>query len=391
MKIGIAGAGIGGLAAAALLARDGHDVAVFDQFDAPRAVGSGLVIQPVGRAVLDTAGAGDAADLGAPIGRMLGHEAETGRVVLSVSYGRAPERRGIGIHRAALHAGLIDAARDAGAELHAAHQISGRSGTELHFDGQDSQTFDLIVDALGAGSLLSPLQARPLSYGAVWATVPWRDDGGLPDDQLSQRYRLANRMVGVLPIGRMERDGRKLAAIFYSLPAGAEAKWRARDFSDWRAEVLALWPEAAAFFPDTLRHDDFTFARYTHGSLKRPWSDGIVHLGDAAHRASPQLGQGANMALLDARALQLALRRGATDDAYRRFAAARRWHVMAYQVMSAMFTPQYQSDSTWLPVLRDRVLAPLSQVPPIPWVLTSLVCGDILPPMPALTPRRGGG
>ena len=67
MRIGIAGAGIGGLAAAALLARDGHQVTVFDQFEAPRPVGSGLVIQPVGMEVLDQVGAGDAArSLGAP-------------------------------------------------------------------------------------------------------------------------------------------------------------------------------------------------------------------------------------------------------------------------------------------------------------------------------------
>lgn len=52
MKIAVAGAGIGGLTVAALLGQDGHDVAVFDQFDSPRPVGSGLVIQPVGQAVL---------------------------------------------------------------------------------------------------------------------------------------------------------------------------------------------------------------------------------------------------------------------------------------------------------------------------------------------------
>jgi len=54
--IGVAGAGIGGLAFAALAARDGHRVIVFDQFEAPRPVGSGLVIQPVGQAVLRAAG-----------------------------------------------------------------------------------------------------------------------------------------------------------------------------------------------------------------------------------------------------------------------------------------------------------------------------------------------
>ena len=48
-NIAIVGAGIGGLTAAALLARQGHTITVFDQFNVPRPVGSGLVIQPVGK------------------------------------------------------------------------------------------------------------------------------------------------------------------------------------------------------------------------------------------------------------------------------------------------------------------------------------------------------
>ena len=46
--------------------------------------------------------------------------------------------------------------------------------------------FDLVVDAAGAGSALSPLQARPLPYGAVWATVPW------PKAQTSTPTRCSN-------------------------------------------------------------------------------------------------------------------------------------------------------------------------------------------------------
>ena len=42
------------------LAQDGHTVTVFDQFEAPRPVGSGLVMQPVGLEVLDRVGAGAA-------------------------------------------------------------------------------------------------------------------------------------------------------------------------------------------------------------------------------------------------------------------------------------------------------------------------------------------
>ena len=75
---------------------------------------------------------------------------------------------------------------------------------------------------------------------------------------------------------------------------------------------------------------------------------------------------------------------GHPGDALRAYALARRWHVRIYQAMSAAFTPQDQSDSRWLPVLRDRVLFPLSRIPPLPRVLSHLVSGTMIPPMASL-------
>jgi len=70
-KIAIAGAGIGGLAAAALLAQAGHDVTVYDQFDAPGPVGSGLILQETGLTILGELGLRERAEtLGAPIRRL---------------------------------------------------------------------------------------------------------------------------------------------------------------------------------------------------------------------------------------------------------------------------------------------------------------------------------
>ncbi len=75
-----------------------------------------------------------------------------------------------------------------------------------------------------------------------------------------------------------------------------------------------------------------------HGTLRQPWGDRIAYVGDAAHRASPQLGQGANMALLDAAALAKALETLPLDQALPAYGKARRWHVGVYQAFSAMFT-----------------------------------------------------
>jgi len=90
------------------------------------------------------------------------------------------------------------------------------------------------------------------------------------------------------------------------------------------------------------------------------------------------------MALLDAAALSQALKSRPIERALPAYARARRWHTRIYQAMSWAFTPMYQSDSALLPFLRDRLLFPASQIPPIPRLLTSLVCGTMISPIARL-------
>lgn len=383
LRIGIVGAGIGGLAAAALLAARGHAVTIAERFATPRPLGSGLVVQPVGLAVLDALGAGQAARaLGAPITRMQG---SAGRhLVLDVSYRGGDQ--GLAMHRASLFALLWAAARTAGVQLETGtavdaaplrgdHRWIARAGAAA------LGPFDLVVDASGAGSVISPLVARVLEYGAIWGQVPWPETAALPRDQLSQHYFRASKMAGILPIGQMPGDATPRAAVSWSLPLDALALWHRRDIADWKAEVTAFWPKMAPFLAGIDCTEAMTPARYGHGNLRKPYAPAMAFIGDAAHRASPQLWQGANMALLDAMALALALDELPLGAALPRYARMRRWHVRSYQAMSAAFTPMYQSRSRLLPLLRDHLVAPLSRVPPVPALLTRLVSGDILPPL----------
>jgi 2-polyprenyl-6-methoxyphenol hydroxylase-like FAD-dependent oxidoreductase len=104
MRIAIIGAGIGWLAAASLLADQGHEITIFDQLDTPKPVGSGLVIQPVGQVVLAEIGALDQTlAYGNRVTHMLGIEANNGARVLDVHYDLVdPDAFGLAIHRAAL-------------------------------------------------------------------------------------------------------------------------------------------------------------------------------------------------------------------------------------------------------------------------------------------------
>lgn len=385
MNIAIVGCGIGGLAAANLLAQDGHTVRIFERFEQPKPVGSGLVIQPVGQQVLEQIGVLSAVSvLGASIERMYGEEVTTGRIALDVTYAQKGARRsGLAIHRASLFNGLLDATKAAGIPIETGQEINSVSpnGCLTHCSGKASDPFDLVIDAAGATSPLRASPTKTLKYGALWGNVDWPGSLDLPRNMLHQRYKGASNMLGILPIGWVPGDNNFKAAIFWSLPVAAYDDWCATPLANWKAEALSIWPEFGTCLDQITSRDQLVMARYTHGTLKKLWHDKLVHIGDAAHTASPQLGQGANMALLDAAALTTSLREnGPLEWRLASYARRRRWHVALYQTMSSIFTPLYQSDSTLLPALRDRVLAPFSRLPPVPRILSKLVCGDLIKP-----------
>ena len=119
-----------------------------------------------------------------------------------------------------------------------------------------------------------------------------------------------------------------------------------------------------------VRTDSDTFMpRLYHGSS-------TVFLGDCAHATSPQLGQGANLALVDA--WQLAESMAACEDdpcrAVLHFDDARRWRLRFYQLNSRMLTPVFQSSSRVVGTLRDALLGPMCLFPPTRrMMLTTLV------------------
>ncbi len=341
--------------------------------------------------------------LGRPVQRLYGKETRSGSVVLDVPY--APLGAGvhaIGVHRAALFGVLYDKVKaehlpvDTNVEIVGIDRAAGGRPLLMLPKDRTLGPFDLVIDALGsrspiAESLWGPRLHSPLAWGALWATLPW-PGAGFDQATLEQRYARANRMIGVLPIGRRAADGPEEAAFFWSLKAADLAQWQARGLAPWKDEVRSLWPETTPLLDAITDPTQLVFAAYGHHTLALPYADRLAIIGDAAHATSPQLGQGANMALLDAAALADAM--ATTDDlatALAAYARARRWHVRLYQALGAVLTPFYQSDSVVLPVLRDQAFGVISGMPGGGKLLASLVAGRWLGVPIANGPRSASG
>ena len=386
LDIGIAGCGIGGLSVATMLARDGHRVTLFERFAEPGPVGSGLMLQPTGIAILQTLGlAEQAIALGARIDRLHGTAGK--RTVLDVSYSALNDQAfGLGIHRSALFDILFRAARESAVTVVAGREVQScnLNRDKRHFgfaDGGSDGPFDLAVDACGCRSPLVAGQARPLPYGALWTEVDDRS-GAAAARTLSQRYRRASQMAGLLPIGVRTGETRPRVALFWSIRDDQVEQLYADGIEAWRAKWSELWPEAADYARTIDDLSQLTLARYAHRTLRCPVEQALFHLGDAWHSTSPQLGQGANTALLDAYALANALRStGDIASALDQTLRSRRLHVWLYQWMSLLLTGVYQSDSRIVPLLRDWLMGPLSHLYPLDRMQAAMVAGTIGGPL----------
>ncbi|MGE0154137.1 MAG: FAD-dependent oxidoreductase [Reyranellaceae bacterium] len=389
-RIAIVGCGIAGQAAALFLSRAGHRVTILERFEEPAPVGAGLLLQPSGLAVLKRLGLLEGAlAAGARVegidGRTVG-----GRRVLDLSYRDLhPACSGIGIHRASL--------------FHLLHQPLARDSVELVCgtsiatleqdddgvvpvagDGRRHGRFDLVVVCDGAHSgLRSRAGARhraPLyPWGCLWGAVhdPQRRFAG----RLTQRFASTSVMIGVLPVGLNPAAGSgDWVTLFWSLRQGDIARPSPQRSEALRQELLRQellrhWPALEDLLPSPAAMPAMTAATYRDVVL-RGWRQGrVLFIGDAAHGTSPQLGQGANLALLDAFHLARALEAAELDAALAEFVAARAGQTDFYRLASRLLTPFYQSDLRWLGALRDLGFGAACRLPPSRAFMLSTLAG----------------
>jgi 2-polyprenyl-6-methoxyphenol hydroxylase-like FAD-dependent oxidoreductase len=351
LEIAVVGCGVAGQAAATFLSEAGHDVTLFERFVEPRPLGAGLLLQPTGLAVLRTLGLEEAAL--AQGGRVVGLDARTvqGRTVLALAYADLhPKAHGLGIRRSGLFDLLHGRLKRSAANLITGCEIVDivrEHGRAVVIDRHLARhgPFDLAIVADGAHSavrrrLMPDAYQWLYPWGCIWAIAP--DSVGIGTaGLLRQRVRGTRQMMGLLPVGNNQ------LTIYWSAPTAELAPDRPLDLDMIRRTAAALWPEATRIFSEA---GEFSRATYRNVALPR-WSDGpILFIGDAAHGTSPQLGQGANLGLVDAWTLADTLATGGDLSA---FARRREATVRFYRQASQLLTPLFQSNAVPLGWLRD--------------------------------------
>lgn len=376
LDIAVVGCGVAGQAAAALLAETGHRVTIYERFAEPQPVGAGLLLQPTGLAVLRQLGLADAAIAGGA--RVAGLEARThrGRSILDLRYADLhPLAFGVGILRATLFELLHDRLAKSPAKLVTGAEIVDVDKTHLvEASGARHGPFDLIIAADGAHSqlrsrLLPHARAPIYPWGCIWTTTP--DLAGIgAAGLLRQRVHGTTLMMGLLPTGHDK------LTMYWSMPMRALGRSRTIDLEAWRRTATALWPEAAPIIDHAANAGDVARATYRHVSLTH-WNAGpVLFIGDAAHGTSPQLGQGANLGLMDAWVLAQTL--AAAPDllsAFLHFERRRVPPVRYYRNASHLLTPFFQSRLAPLGWLRDAVMGPACHVPALRAMMGTTLAG----------------
>ncbi|HEY7342554.1 MAG TPA: FAD-dependent monooxygenase [Ktedonobacterales bacterium] len=325
-RILIAGGGIAGLSLATALRQQGfapETVEIVERSQTWPAVGAGIALHANGGRVLRSLGLGDAIDRAAtPFSRWGFYDqhaeqlCETDLVDLWGAVGPC-----LGITRVRLQEILLSGAPATLHRLGIAVTAIDHDGdrTLVGFSDGSSGKYDLVVGADGINSTV-----RDLAVGAVApeyaGIIAWRSVVPIRPEGMNGLMVLLGegRFFGLVPVGDGQTYG--FGAVeserFHDELDGRLARFRAR-FAGFGGPVPAYL--AALERDEQLHVGPIEWIEPEH------WYRGqVVLMGDAAHAATPHMGEGGSMALEDAVALAEELRAAATvESALERYVARR--------------------------------------------------------------------
>ena len=336
----IAGAGIGGLSAALILARAGFRVTLLEQAERLEETGAGIQLSPNATAILIALGLGERLRADAFVPEAVALKTASGGRLTRIPLGAEAERRyGApywAIHRADLQTALLEAVR-------ANPDIVLRLGTRVedfipHAKGLSIACWRGAIAAeehgialIGADGLWSGLRSRLGQPAPEFRQrTAWR--ALVPADAVDEEFRAPDVQLWFGPNAHVVhypvKGGRLINIVAIVNDDWAERGWNA---AGKREELLAHYSQWHWALP--VREFLAAPGRWQKWALYdvppfSTWGDGPVTLiGDAAHPMLPFLAQGAAMAIEDAAVLADNLARTPDDPA----AAMRDYELARYK------------------------------------------------------------
>lgn len=321
----IIGGGIGGLATAHALLGLGHTVRVYEAAPELREVGAGVVLGANAMRALAQLGLHDAVRPHGTAVTNLNLLDQKGRLLQAANTSVFTQKLGfdnIGLHRAALQHALLQGLPDDAVLLGKPFERfeETATGLEAHFADGTTATADFLIGADGLRSrvrrqVLPEATPRYAGY-TCWRAVVDASRLGLPVGESGEMWGERGRRFGYVPVG----GGRVYWFACLNSPEPMNPTFRAFRVAELQREFAAFAAPVPALLSLTrddqlLWNDILDLKPLRHLAYGR-----VLLLGDAGHATTPNMGQGAGMAIEDAAELAYCLAQTPdVKEAFQRF------------------------------------------------------------------------
>ncbi len=332
-RVAIIGAGIAGLLAARVFEDLDFQISLFEAGDSIRGIGAEIGLASNAMCALKDLGvAAKIRELGNrveefgiydPSGKML-FEIDTGRIE------KTYQEKSYAIHRAVLHKLLLNRLEGVEVELSKRLERINMDSEKVRLSFQDGtrSEFDFVIGADGIHSATRK-QLVPDSierYAGYWC---WRCIAQVPMNFMTQGRALWGKK-GRFGIKRM---GSNRVYWFACINTPLEGTIRNYKLSDLKARFKD-YKTVSQLLQYSREEDVISDAVYDINPLERFLYGRVLLIGDAAHATTPNMGQGAGMAVEDVAILKEELENHEIEIAFRRF-EQRRLMRTAYIIKSS--------------------------------------------------------
>lgn len=365
MKIKIIGCGFAGLSSALLLSSvEDTEIEIYEKFSEIKPIGAGIVLQPSVIPVLTELNILEKVfEFMEPIKKIIGKNIN-GKEIFSTYY---QNEFGMGINRSSFFSLLYnEITKKENIKIYLNHEVNENELENI------SKSSDMVIICSGSKSLLNSSFEKKINknypFGCLWGLVNSED---YSENMLSQFVNSSKEMFGILPSGKI--NDKRMLSVFWSI--------NLKDQVNIKKEIDKI-SKYQNFLSEKLYEDimsmNFSIAEYKDIVINNYSEQNKVIIGDIAHSMSPQLGQGANMALLDSYLIYQLIKNKndmSVEEILIKYSKIRKKHLHFYSEASRFLTPLFQSNNPINGMQRDLIFSLFGKTKFMQWMNSSILRG----------------